>query len=236
MPFASHEQTAQVVRFGAFRLSPGLASQMTHYEPLPFDAQELKKLAPELRGRAKVDAGVLYIPGDPKRFSVNPASPNVGDVRIRFEVVKPCTVSIIAQQAGDSFAPWQSQAGTATERLMVGSVSREGMVTKMEAENTMFTWVLRLLGFLLMAFGIGLVFRPLSVVADVLPILGDLLRLGIGVFAAVVAAFFSLITIAIAWLAYRPLLGIGLIALAVAVVVGCKMLARKKQEAAASAA
>jgi len=70
------------------------------------------------------------------------------------------------------------------------------------------------------------------VVADVLPILGDLLRGGIAVFAGVVAACLSLVTIAAAWLAYRPVLGIGLLAAAVVLLVaGWKLLGAKKRSA-----
>ena len=71
-----------------------------------------------------------------------------------------------------------------------------------------------------MAFGIGLVFNPLVVFADVLPLLGDILGMGIAIFAMAVAAFFSLLTIALAWLAYRPVLAVALMLAAVAIVIG----------------
>ena len=48
-----------------------------------------------------------------------------------------------------------------------------------------------------------------------MPIVGRLLAAGTGIFSALVAGFFSIGTIAIAWIAYRPLLGIVLGALAI---------------------
>jgi len=62
-------------------------------------------------------------------------------------------------------------------------------------------------GFLVMAIGIMLVFQPLVVIADVLPILGNFLGMGIALFAGVTAAGFSLLTIGIAWIYYRPVPG-----------------------------
>lgn len=162
-----------------------------------------------------------------------PAEPEIGDMRIAFEVVEPGTVSIMARQIGNTFEPWRSGSGKDFERLEVGTMSAEAMVGKMEGENTIRTWILRLVGFLLMAFGIGMVFSPVAVLADVIPFLGDLLRMGIALFAIVVAAFFSLLTIAIAWLAYRPELAIGLLAAGVGVVVLFKVLGRSKRAATA---
>jgi hypothetical protein len=228
MRFPSREQTAKVVTFGAFHLSPGLVSQMNNYEPLPPGDEQMQKLTDDLKRQVKLEGGSLYLPNDPKGPAADPKAPQIGDLRIQFEIAKPATVSIIARQLGDSFEPWQSQAGTQVERLAMGEVSQENMVGQMEQENTILTWVLRLVGFLLMAFGIGLVVGPVAVFADVLPLLGDLLRMGIGLFAGVIAACLSLLTIAVAWLAYRPLLAVALIVAAVVLVIALKRMGRRR--------
>lgn len=79
-----------------------------------------------------------------------------------------------------------------------------------------------------MMIGLNLILRPLSVVADVLPIAGTIVGAGVGVVAFLVAAPATLLTIAIAWLFYRPLLGITLIVIAV----GLTVLLRGKLKAA----
>ena len=79
----------------------------------------------------------------------------------------------------------------------------------------MLTWILRLVGFLLMVLGLNMIFKPLAVIADVLPILGSIVGAGTGIIACLLAAILSLLTIAIAWIVYRPLLGIILLAVAV---------------------
>lgn len=78
----------------------------------------------------------------------------------------------------------------------------------------MLAWLLRLAGFLVMLIGLNMVFRPLSVTADVVPLFGRIVAAGTGIIAFLLAAMLSLITIAVAWLIYRPLLGIALFVIA----------------------
>ena len=99
-----------------------------------------------------------------------------------------------------------------------------------QGENVTMTWILRLGGFLLMAVGIYLVFKPLVVLADVLPFFGNLLSMGIGLFAGGIALVLSLLTIAIAWVFYRPLVGVGLLVAGVVVLAGLVALSRGKKK------
>jgi hypothetical protein len=89
------------------------------------------------------------------------------------------------------------------------------MIREAQQSNRILTWLLRLGGFLLMFIGFTLVFKPLSVTADVLPILGSIVGAGTGLVAFLLAAALSLVTIAVAWFVYRPVLGVILIAVAV---------------------
>jgi hypothetical protein len=73
-----------------------------------------------------------------------------------------------------------------------------------------------------MLVGLGMILKPLSVVADVVPILGNIVGAGIGFVAFLISAVLSLTTIAIAWIVYRPLLGGLLLVAAVALVVVIK--------------
>ena len=96
--------------------------------------------------------------------------------------------------------------------------------------NRMLTWILRIVGFVVMATGVFLVFRPLTVVASVIPFLGDLLGVGVALFAGVIAFGFSLITIAIGWVFYRPLIGIPLLLVGIGGLVGLVLLARSRRK------
>ena len=80
------------------------------------------------------------------------------------------------------------------------------MIEKAQRDNQVLTWIIRVIGFLLW-FGLMMVLRPLSVIADVLPILGSVIGAGAGVIAFLASVVFWAVTVAIAWLVYRPLSG-----------------------------
>jgi hypothetical protein len=82
------------------------------------------------------------------------------------------------------------------------------MFAEAEAANSVFTWFLRALGFGVMFLGVLLVFRPLVTIGDVVPIIGTILGFGAGLIAFIVSIVFTSLTIAIAWIFFRPLIGI----------------------------
>jgi hypothetical protein len=225
MPQTSTTLTAKLVRLGAFKLSPSLVAKIGGFSSLA--VSDDAALPAALAEKARLHDNGFYIGPDP-------ASPTIGDLRIRFEVAMPSEVSVVASQAGDTFEPYVAQAGGTIELLQMGTHSSETMFAEAQASNRMLTWILRLVGFVLMLIGLNMFFRPLSVLGDVLPILGTLLGAGIGIVCFLVTAALSTVTVAIAWVVYRPLLGIALIAVAVvlALLVGGKLRkGRKRQQA-----
>jgi hypothetical protein len=93
----------------------------------------------------------------------------------------------------------------------MGTYSADDMFDMAGKDNKNLTWILRAVGFLLMFIGLAMLFKPLSVLADLLPFLGNIVGMGAGIIAFFLSVVLSLFTIALAWLAYRPLLGIFLI-------------------------
>jgi hypothetical protein len=211
-------QEAKTVTVGAFQLPPSLVKKITKEEKLPASDSDAGKPA-KLPEGFKVSSGYF--------FKGDPTTPAIGDLRVEFFAVKPLTVSLIARQVKSTFEPYPAQAGGTIEMLKEGTASAQAMFEQAEAENVMMTWILRLVGFIAMAAGIFLFFKPLVVLADVIPIVGDLLGAGIGIFAVLVALPLSVITIAIGWVFYRPVLGIALLAGAVVILVGAIMWAKK---------
>jgi len=151
-----------------------------------------------------------------------PASPQIGDTRITFQSVNPTDVSLIAKQVNNSFEPYQTKAGGTIELLDIGTYSASEMFESAQASNRMLTWILRFVGIFLMFMGLNLILKPLSVIADVLPILGDIVGAGTGLISFLVAFVLSLTTISIAWIVYRPLLGIVLIVISALVAYSIK--------------
>jgi hypothetical protein len=137
-------------------------------------------------------------------------------------------VSIVAQQTGNSFQPYQTTVGRPIELLEQGILPADQMFKAAQSRNTMLTWVLRLGGFLVMLFGMSTILRPIAVFGSVIPALGSLLGAGTFLISLLVSVVLSFVTMAVAWIVYRPLLGIALLAVAVVGIVAIFMAARKK--------
>ena len=186
---------------------------------VPVDASSATVLAP-LADKVKSDGGGYYIGNDP-------ATPEVGDLMIKYQIVRPTIVSLIAKQLDSTFEPYIAKTGGSIEVLELGTRSAENMFQEAQKENVLWTWLLRLVGFLLMLFGLMLVLQPLAVLADVLPVLGSIVEGGVLLVALLLAGAFALVTIAIAWLVYHPLLGIALLVVAAAIVFGLQGVLRR---------
>lgn len=229
MAVQSKTWTANKVTLGAFDLSAAQVAKLNQTS-----AYSVNENAAALPDATKAtfhwsDGG--YYAG------ANPASPAIGDTRVTFDVVRPATVSVVGRQVGSSFEPYEAKAGGSILLVSYGTVSADSMFKTAEKSNEKLAWILRLVGFVGMTFGIFLIFKPLEVVADVLPILGTLVGVGTGLFAVVTGACLSILTIALAWLAFRPLVGIPLLILVVAGFVWLIRLGikKKRQRAAAPA-
>ena len=139
----------------------------------------------------------------------------MGDLRVSFSVVPPSLVSFIAKQKGDTFEAFVARNGRTFSPLRMGELSAEEVIAAERGELKILTWTIRIVGLVLMVIGFAMIFRPLAVVSSFLPFLGDIVGAGTLVMAILISLSLSLTTIAVAWVFYRPLLGIPLLVVAV---------------------
>jgi hypothetical protein len=211
---------ARAVNVGAFKLSDSLIDRVPGEEKFAVTQSMLSNKG--LGATAKIDNGGLYM-------GRSAASPEIGDVRIRYERVPAGSdVSIIAAQRASALAPYQTRAGDALELVQAGTKTSGEMFKQAESTNATMTWILRFVFFIVMAVGIFTVFRPLAVVADVVPIFGDILRGGLGFVSVAIATPITFFTIALAWVFYRPVVGVGLLVVGVGVFFLVRQLAKKR--------
>jgi hypothetical protein len=230
-PYADATEQAKDVKLGAYKLTAAQVDRIGPAEKLPVTDAMLDAVPTEKeKGKLTVSSdGAFYLPKDPKGSS---SDPQIGDVRITFTQLKPQKVSVIARQVKGSFEPWPSPSGSgALDELRTGILSKEAMFQQAAEENNLLTWILRVVGFALMGFGIFLVFQPFVVFADVIPFFGNLLSAGVALFAFLIALPLTLITIALGWVAYRPLIGIPLLVGGVVILGGALYLARRHKPA-----
>ena len=116
--------------------------------------------------------------------------------------------------------------------LVSGTKSANEMFSSAESANKMLTWILRLIGFILMGSGFSAVFKPLPMLLAFVPFLRKIVSAGVGVVAWLLAFILSLLVIAIAWLFYRPVLSIVLIAAVVGIIVLIKKMKGQATEVA----
>jgi hypothetical protein len=219
-------------QMGAWRLDVQTLSRIGGAEALPLTAADAQKVKDTFGwGDAKIVQSRIYIGQDPN-------APQIGDQRISYELVKLGPISVVAQQTGDGFTQYQTQAGDSLFMVDRGSVPAEQMFADAVAENTVVTWILRGVGLLLLAVGFGLTMGPIGVIADVIPFLGSIVRMGTGLVAFLLAIVVGTIVIAIAWFWYRPLLALGILVAGALVSWGLVKLGRSRapQPAAPAAA
>ena len=166
----------------------------------------------------------------------------LGDIRVSFTHSPVDVVTVIAKQVGSSFQEYEIDKELnpyIDVRSGDKELTKEEVFAKNEADESMMVWFLRILGFIIMSSAFGMIFKPISVLADVVPLFGDIAESGIGIISSLIAFVLSMLIIALAWLWYRPLIGILLLVLMGAAIFGIITLlakARAAKKAAAPAA
>lgn len=130
----------------------------------------------------------------------------VGDTRVTYSAASGGQVSIIAKQTGSTFAPYTASSGANLYRIEQGIVSSTQMFDNAKAENKTMTMILRFVGFIVMAIGLGIMLGPIAVMADIIPCIGDCVGAAVAIVAGMTAAVLSLVVIGIAWVANRPVI------------------------------
>jgi len=221
MPLKSQTFDANPVKIGAFTLDKSLVQDLTNFEPL-----ETLSKAP---AGYSVQGNMLY-------KGVNPDQPTLGDVRITYRAIAPQTYSIAAQQNNSTLTTYQDAKNDYKIALIEpGVVSAQKLFADQASTEKLITWACRIAGFLLLLFGFSLIMGPLAMLVAFLPFLQSLVGLGTFFVALGLAIPITLVTIAIAWMASRPLIGGGLLLAAVAAVWLIRSITAKKKSARAGA-
>jgi len=218
----SQTEHAPTVTAGAFTLDGQLAGMIDNFTPVDLSADTVDGLASDLKSDAVLSNNAVFFANEPGQ-KADPGSAKIGDLKVSFQAALPGDVSVIARQTGSTLSPYQT-ANNPLELLYVGTHSSDEMFKSEQHKNAMLAWILRAVGFVLMWIGLALIFSPLAVLASVINIIGDIVGAGIGIVTFVLAIAGSFITIAVAWITYRPIVGIALLAVAVGAIVWFFML------------
>ena len=222
MVYESEEFVADLITVGAFSLSPSLVGKINQYETLTIDEATSTAKMKKIDKPISYYQNLLYIGDDP-------SYPQVGDLRISYEHIEPLDVSIVAKQNGSDLTELVTKTGKLA-LLNIGDFSSEEMFEKAKQTNQIMTWVLRLLGVVLMTAGFSAILAPFAVASDIIPVFGKVTRFTSKLISGAISIPLSLIIIALAWFAYRPFLSLGIIAVGIAGFFGIKSIADKKSK------
>lgn len=203
-PMAIHGERFEVTeaKLGAFDLDERVLARIEGERPVALTKEQLTAIGIAAGGKlaSRVDDGAF--------LGIDPTAPSIGDYRIAYTVVPLGTASVVGMQSGGGLAPYRTTVGNEILLVEEGAVPSARMFAAAEADNALLKWLLRAVGLLFLFVAFTLVMSPLGVLADVLPALGGLVRLGTGLIAFALTALVGAATIATAWFWYRPLLAI----------------------------
>lgn len=146
-----------------------------------------------------------------------PQAPKVGDLRICYSAFPTNSqATVFGGLQGDRIMPADFK-GHPFFRLAAGG--RETAIADLKFEYRMWLWLLRLIGFLMMWFGLWLMVDPISVVLSVIPFLSDVADVLNGTASFVVAFVLSAVTILVSSLIHQPLVLAGVVGITLIVLV-----------------
>jgi hypothetical protein len=200
---------ADGAKLGAYKLSDELLAKLGDFQPMtPPDSATP-------RDGFRRDGDGFYKGADS-------ATPAVGDTRVSYGSMPSGTISVVAGLAGDTLGTFSGRNGYSILMAKPGTVSAADLFKQQRGAESTMTWILRGVGFGLMLIAFLLIASPLTTVLAFLPFLEGIADVGSFLVALTVAVPVTLLVIALAWTAHRPLMGGALIAAAI----GCFVLFR----------
>ena len=164
-------------------------------------------------------------------IGLDPTRPNIADLRITYSYVPEGPATIVGRQASAGLEPYRASNGREILLASSGLKSPAEMFGKAQDDNATMTWILRAVGLFGMFIAFSSLFAPVRLLASYVPILGSLVSGAVSLVAASATAILGPLVIAIAWIAYRPLVGIGVLVIGLALAFAFRQMRLKKQAA-----
>ncbi len=159
----------------------------------------------------------------------SPQDPQIGDHRVRFEVVQETDLSVMGQQSGQGFQPFIAKNGYDLLLVENGTVAPAAMVEGARSSNNSLSTLLRIGGGGGMALGLGIAFSGLVAWLTWIPLLGPMIERLAFWTGSILGAILALLLFVGAWLWAHPVWMVLIIAASGAA--GFFALQRKRQNA-----
>jgi len=226
LPIDDARFTVPSATIGAFSVDGRTVARLGEDRPVPLTAAEAGRL-----GGAVTLGKPVAIVGGQAVFSFDPQTPQVGDIRIRFERSDIAEASFVGAQRGTTLIPYKTTNGRDLFLSEAGLADAGAMFDAAQSENTIVTWLVRVGGLVGLFVGFAFILSFLGVIADVVPFVGSIVRFGTMAIALILTLLLGPAVIAVAWIAYRPLIAIAVLAAGIALAAGILYLRRGRPAA-----
>jgi len=105
------------------------------------------------------------------------------------------------------------------------------MFSDAQRDNVIWSWIVRFICAFIIFIGFKLILDPIVVIADVVPFIGNLMGAGAALVSFIVTAVVVPVVIAVAWLWYRPMVSLIVLAVGAGLALGLRMLAGRRTPA-----
>ena len=227
IPFESERFWVASATVGAFTVDGKAVADLGTEKPLTITPAVLESVTAAVNSDLPVKANgtTIYV-------SQNRQSPAVGDLRISFSREDVSAASFVGAQRGDAVMDdFKTSNGYTVFLSAAGNVAAPAMFETAQSENTLITWLIRFGGLIGMFIGFAMMLSILGIIADVIPFVGSIVGFGTSIIAVILTLLLGPLVIAIAWIAYRPLIAIAVLAVGVALAAGLIYLRRGKAAA-----
>lgn len=208
MPIEGERFTVATAKLGVFTVDGETVANLGTDSPVKLTPDVVQTVAAALDADRPVKADGTTI-----HVSLNRQSPAIGDLRISFLRNDISEASFVGAQKGTSLIPYKASNGRDLLLSAAGRATPAEMFDAAQSENTLITWLVRIGGLVGMFIGFAMMLSILGIAADVIPFIGSIVGFGTSVIAAILTLLLGPLVIAIAWIAYRPVLAIAVIAI-----------------------
>lgn len=209
--YKSNERTKSPITLWAYTLSQTFVNKLTNYQRISLHSGNVS--IPEIN---QPNPDEFHIQNNYIYFSKNPNSPAIWDLRISFSSIEPWTVSVIGKQLESEIVSYTTSNGRSIALLQQWTVTAEDMFLTAQKENQMMTRILRLVGLIIMFCGFSMMMEFIETIAKVLPFLANIIWVWTRLIAFCLTLVVWFVTIWLAWIAVRPVIGISCLVVAVA--------------------
>ncbi len=203
MPYMTKRFIAPKASIGAFEIAPKDLMQIMNTTSYPVSDEQYARMHPMLKEYFSIQNGHYY-------FGKDPNVPNVGDTRISYTIMRPVHISMVGVQRDKRIVP-HIFASTGKPMVEIGQVPLEEF---METPSSVppiaqaTTWILRLVGFVVMFYSIRHITIPLRRLSYLSPGMERMFSRGNILIASMGSVVLFSIVVALCWGVHYPLWGV----------------------------